>query len=383
MRSHWSFEFGIFFGVSVRIHITLLLLIGVLTLGSPFGSTAEEGSTDGWLAIALISGLLLHELAHAGSAAITKVHTRAITLFPFGSVASFIRAPSPRAQSLIGASGPVANLIAAALLLTLPHYIALPLTGITTPVETLSQFIQGEFSTLSPLQKMFSMNVVIAAANLLPALPLDGGRVLKGILLLAQCKSPAVILSRTSQLTCLCTALVAFYYSQPALFVAAFVIFFGALQEHMRVEGQAAAVAFTVADAMIPESRLEGFTHGTTVTDATKTALTSLQPFFPIRMNSQLVGFVLRDGILEHSALSPNAYINTIAIPPLESVQLHAPLVEALTLFEDTGAPMLVVKDQDEFVGVLVPDRVAEFVIMKSLPNKPSDSDDVPWSMQM
>jgi Zn-dependent protease len=377
MRSHWSFEFGLFFGVTVRIHITLLILIGLLTLGSPFGTQNEEGSTDGWLAIALISSLILHELAHASAAALTKVHTRAITLFPFGSVASFIRAPSPTAQSVIGASGPFANLIVAALILALPY------SEITSPAETLTKFMQGEFSALSPFQKMFSMNLVIAAANLLPALPLDGGRVLKGGLLLLGVKSPAVILSRTSQLTCLCTALIAFYYSQPALFVAAFVIFFGALQEHVRVEGQAAAVAFTVADAMIPESRLEGFTHGTTVTDALKTALTSLQPFFPIRMNAQLVGFVLRDGILEHSALSPNAYINTIAIPPLESIQLHAPLVDALTLFEDTGAPMLVVKDQEEFVGVLVPDRVAEFVIMKSLPNKPSDSDDVPWSIQM
>lgn len=377
MRSAWSFEFGLFFGVTVRLHITLLLLIGLLTLGSPFGSEAGEGSTDGWLAIALISSLILHELAHAATAALMKVHTRAITLFPFGSVASFIRAPSALAQVLIGASGPVANLILATLL------FAAPLTGTTPTLETLITFIHGDFTALSPIQKVFSMNVIIAAANLLPALPLDGGRMLKGALLLAGVKSPALILSRTSQLTCLFTALIAFYYSQPALFVAAFVIFFGALQEHVRVEGQAAAVAFTVADAMIPESRLEGFTHGTTVTDALKTALTSLQPFFPIRMNSQLVGFVLRDGILEHSALSPNAYINTIAIPPLESVQLHAPLVDALTLFEDTGAPMLVVKDQDEFVGVLVPDRVAEFVIMKSLPNKPSDSDDVPWSIQM
>lgn len=377
MRSHWSFEFGLFFGVTVRLHITLLLLIGLLTLGSPFGTESKEGSTDGWLAIALISSLILHECAHALAASITKVHTRAITLFPFGSVASFLRAPSALAQVIIGASGPIANLVVATLL------FAVPVTSMTSPVETLFQFIRGEFSALSPLQKVFSMNVVLAAANLLPALPLDGGRVLKGTLLLARVKNPSLILSRTSQLTCLITALVAFYYSQPALFVAAFVIFFGALQEHVRVEGQAAAVAFTVSDAMIPESRLEGFTHGTTVTDALKTALTSLQPFFPIRMNSQLVGFVLRDGILEHSALSPNAYINTIAIPPLESVQLHAPLVDALTLFEDTGAPMLVVKDQDEFVGVLVPDRVAEFVIMKSLPNKPSDSDDVPWSIQM
>ena len=134
---------------------------------------------------------------------------------------------------------------------------------------------------------------------------------------------------------------------------------------------------------MIPCARLENFTHGTTVSNALKIALTSLQPLYPIQLGNELVGVVFREDILEHAATEPNAYLADISVPLLQSVEVDAPLTSALTIFETTGLLVLTVKKKDEFVGLLIHERVSEFVIMKSLEHNQKNNDDVPWSVPM
>jgi stage IV sporulation protein FB len=370
MRSLWTFEFGELFGVSIRLHISLLVTLAWFAVGNPFSDASVE---DLWLASALLIALFFHESAHRAAALGFGIKTHALTVFPFGAISSLSRAPSPRAQIVTALAGPVSNGIVVTVLY---------LTALTSnPLMDLHALTSGAFTTLSPLQKVATVNLAIALLNLIPAVPLDGGRILQGFLTLAKVATPSATLSRVNQLCCLIMAVVAFVTSEPVLFFAAFVVFFGALQEHLRTEGRAAASAFLVKDAMIPASRLESLTHGSTVSMAVKVALTSLQPFFPIMLHEKLVGFVLRDAILEHNALSPDAYLNTISVPQLEDIGVEKPLTEALKLFELSGAPMLIAKQGEQFAGVLIPERVAEFVILKSLPKQPADGDDIPWSI--
>ena len=372
MRSLWTFEFGELFGVSLRLHISLLATLAWFAVGNPF---SENPTEDLWMATALLAALFLHESAHRAAALGFGIKTQSLTVFPFGAISSLSRAPTPRIQIVTALAGPVSNLIVVT---------GLYLTALSSnPFTDLHTLTSGSFSSLSPLQKLASLNLSVALLNLIPAVPLDGGRMLQGVLIARKVATPSAVLSRVNQLCCLVMAIVAFITSEPVLFFAAFVVFFGALQEHLRTEGRAAASAFSVKDAMIPASRLESLTHGSTVSMAVKVALTSLQPFFPVMLHEKLVGFVLRDAILEHNALSPDAYLNTISVPQLEEIGMEKPLTEALKLFELSGAPMLVVKQGDAFEGVLIPERVAEFVILKGLPKQPADGDDVPWSISM
>jgi Zn-dependent protease/CBS domain-containing protein len=367
------------------------MALGATLLWLTVGTGDDPQLIQGLLALILIASVAVHELGHVLVGRLCGVQTRSLTLYPFGGVESLSPAPTPKAESLIALGGPIANCL-----------VVLPLVPFVLPLNDLPSALQGISSLFLATASFFSsthvnapltpaallghtvvVNGVLALFNALPALPLDGGRVLKAVLTLLRVRRTHLYVSRMSQLICLMMAVTAFFTNETFLYFGAFIMFFGALQEYVRAEGRSAAAAFLVTDAMIPLSRLESFTHGTTVSAALKLALTSLQPLFPVQVGNTLVGVVLRDDILEHAATEPDAYLSAITLPTLESVTSDSPLSAALTLFESTGSSVLIVNREGEFIGILVQDRVAEFLIMKSLPQSPNKGDDVPWSVPM
>jgi CBS domain-containing protein len=212
---------------------------------------------------------------------------------------------------------------------------------------------------------------------------MDGGRVLRALLNMAHVKRATEIAARVSQALCLGLAVTALMTEQPLLFVLAFFVFFGAVHEYVRAESRAIAVAFTAGDAMIPRERLEKFTHGTTISQSLKTALTSLQPLFPVMMGDELIGVVFRDDILQHAAAEPDEYVSAIMVRSLPHIDAEAPLSAAFSVFEETGNPVIMVK-RGEYVGLLVQDRLAEFILMSGIRrNNNHNDDDAEWSVPL
>lgn len=363
-RSLWVLELGTVAKIPIRIHLTFLILVVWLA----FGATNTKPIFEAFFVVMVFVCVLLHELGHALVAQRFGVQTRDITLYPFGGIATLLSQPTPKAELVIALAGPLVNVVIAGAMFP---FISLPTPPLTpeTPIGM--------------PERLFMTNVALAVFNLLPALPMDGGRVLRATLNLLKVKNPTLIAARISQAICFVLAIVALVFEQPILFIIAFIIFFAAIQEYVRAESRVVAVAFTAQDAMIPRDRLETFPHGTTVSKALKIALTSLQPLYPVVIGSELLGVLVREDILQHAATRPDAYVSAIMNRSIPAVEGTHPLSEAYAMLEDTGSPAVMVHHNGEFAGLLVPDRVAEFILMSGIRDNQRKDDDAEWSMPL
>lgn len=362
-RSHspWALRVGTVAGIPIRVHATFLLLLLWLVLGAETGQALHETL----FVVLVFMCVLIHEISHALVGKRFAIQTRDITLYPFGGIASIVAQPPPKAELLISLAGPVSNIIIAGILYAWVN------------PETL---IKQDLAALTIVDRLFMTNIALAVFNIIPALPMDGGRVLRATLNVFKVKHATRIAARVSQGLCLLMAGVAIYAQQPILFIIAFIIFFGALQEQVRSEARGIAIAYSVGDAMIPRERLEFFTHGTTVSKALRTALTSLQPLYPILLGDRVIGIVFRDDILEHAATQSDEYIGSLTGPEVPTIDVNEPLSTAFTMLEETGGSVLVVLRDGAFAGILVHDRVSDFLLMQGIRDRYPMDEDAEWT---
>ncbi len=170
-----SFRLAEYFGIEVRVHWSFVALIGGLGLWV----LAETGSLRAVGQILIPIGMVflcvvLHEYGHALTARHFGIRTRAITLLPIGGVAALERNPSSPVQELwIAAAGPAVNFLLAGLI-----WVFMATTG------GISSGLLSGSAEASTLGWLFRMNLLLGTFNLLPALPMDGGRILRASLAL-------------------------------------------------------------------------------------------------------------------------------------------------------------------------------------------------------
>lgn len=360
-RRGWSIQVGSIGQIPIRIHLTFLMLLGWLL----FGSTSESPVRETTFVISIFLCVLLHELGHALTAKRFGIKTKDITLYPFGGIASILSQPAPKAELIIALAGPAVNIAIAA---AIYPWVTIP--DITT-TDKLDE---------SLLLRLFLTNVALALFNLLPALPMDGGRVLRACLALCKVQEPTQIAARISQGLCVLLALSALYLEQPMLFIIALLVFIGAMQEHIRAKTKAIAGTFTINEAMIPKERLESFPHGTTISQALRISLTSWQPLYPVLNGDSLLGIALRDDILEHAVTRSDEYIGEIMKRDIPAIDIESPLAEAYATMEATTAPVLSVTQDGHYVGILAYDRLADFLLMQDLRKKMPLDEDIEWT---
>ena len=207
MRNVLSFELGRIGGLAIRIHFTWLLLSLWIIVG------AADQTTTGRivLAVCLLFSVAVHDLARVAVGRLFDIGTQAVTLYPFGGVSRLTKIPSPKAELMMAVAGPLTNGLIALLLL---------------PVGDLPTSLKFHYFSLPWVEQLLLINAVLCIFNLLPALPLDGGRIVKCILVLIGSSKPTVLLSRITQALSLSLAITAFFVSEPVLFLGAFIIFF-------------------------------------------------------------------------------------------------------------------------------------------------------------
>lgn len=169
----WSLKIGRFLGIDVFVHFTFLLLlvfIGFVHWQATDSLAAAAGGMG--FVLALFLCVLLHEYGHALAARRYGIRTRDITLLPIGGLARLEKMPEkPMQEFWVALAGPAVN-VAIALLL----FGGLAATGRLAPADELS-LVAGP-----ALQRLMAVNLFIVAFNLLPAFPMDGGRVLRAVL---------------------------------------------------------------------------------------------------------------------------------------------------------------------------------------------------------
>jgi Zn-dependent protease len=283
----WSLRLGRLAGIDIYLHATFGLLIGFVVLQQWL---AGEGPTETLISVlfvlALFGCVLLHELGHALAARAFGIPTRDITLLPIGGLARLERMPDePLHELWVAIAGPIVNVVIAAAIYAGLVVAALPAGG-------------NWFDPTAGgwLQRLMAVNVLLVVFNLLPAFPMDGGRVLRALLAIRLDYVRATqIAAGLGQAMALLFAFVGLMYNPFLLFIALFV-WIGAAQESHLAQMKAAFGGLPLRVAMQTDFRT--LSPQQTLADAIDLILSGSQQDFPVEQDGRLVGVLTRGDLL-------------------------------------------------------------------------------------
>jgi Zn-dependent protease len=279
----WSIKLGRIFGIDIKVHLTFLLILvwGAFNYGGTAGPLYGVIVT-----LALFTLVLLHELGHSVAALRFGIPVKDITLLPIGGLARLERMPEKPIQELIVAiAGPLVNVVLAAALGPLLFILAL------VQGETISLAMLTEPGLLGLLFFLFSANVSLTVFNMLPAFPLDGGRVLRaGLGFFTDYQRATQIAATTGRIIAVGLGIFGLFNGQPWLTMIALFIFFVGGQEAQAVETRGVLRGVRVAQALAKNT--VALSPTATVGQVASLMLTSRQPDFAVLdpQTGQLLG---------------------------------------------------------------------------------------------
>ena len=283
----WSWRIARIAGIDLYVHVTFLILVGWVALSH---YVARQSPADAFTGVAFIFSLfaivVLHELGHALTARRFGIPTRDITLLPIGGVARLDRMPQdPKQELLVALAGPAVNVVLAAIL-----FVVLELG------EGLAAYGQVVRVGGSFLDQLFWVNVSLAVFNLLPAFPMDGGRVLRGLLALRMDYLRATqIAAGIGQAMAVLFGFVGLFTNPFLVFIALFV-WLGAAGEASMVQMRSALAGIPVQKAMVTDFRT--LASNDQLGRAVDYVLAGFQQDFPVVEEGRVVGVLTRSDLL-------------------------------------------------------------------------------------
>lgn len=355
----WSVTIGRLGETAIRIHVTFLLFL-VWIWAAYYRTGGADAAWQGVLFVALLFAcVLLHELGHVFAARHFGVKTPDITLWPFGGIASLERIPEKPSEELIVAiAGPLVNVvIAAALLLVLGAG-----AGAELQVDDLSKI---EDPGTSMLVKLAGANIFLVVFNLIPAFPMDGGRVLRALLAMNMGFGRATAVAASiGQGIAIALGLAGIFFN-PMLMIIGVFVFLAASGEAGQVQLKEASRGLSVADAMI--THFETLGPAATVDEAADALIRTTQREFPVvDGGGRLRGVLTRDAMIR--ALKdegPQTPVIQVMQADVPTVEARARLDAALKLITSAQAPAVGVLDgEGRLVGLLTPENVGELMMI-------------------
>jgi Zn-dependent protease/CBS domain-containing protein len=348
----WSLPIIRIAGIQLRIHITFLLLIGWLAIGY-YSQGGSAAAVAGVLVILLLFAcVVLHEFGHAFAAKAFGINTPDITLLPIGGVARLERMPEEPIQELIiAAAGPAVNLIIA---------LCLFLTG--------GSFVYPPTAGSSLNDVLLTINVVLLLFNLLPAFPMDGGRVLRALL------ATRLSYARATQIAASIGQGCAFVFgflglmggNYMLIFIALFV-YIGASQEAALAQMRDVSRRFPVSSAMVREFR--SLPESATLEEAVDALLATSQHDFPVLDEAGNVAGILtrHDLIAALRKNDPAIRVGDVMRRDIPTVTTGTRFEEAFRIMQECNCPAVPVLDSmKRLVGLLTPENVSELMMVQS-----------------
>lgn len=352
----YALYIGRIVGVKIYIHWTFIFLIAwVIITGLQNNTPGKSVLWVSALTIAVFSCIILHELSHAVVARRFNILTKHITLLPIGGIAQLESLPrKPEQELLIAMAGPASNLLVAAALL--------PFVDMHTLADSESL---TSFNITNFLFTLLSINVWLAIFNLIPAFPMDGGRILRAVLSFWIDYTQATrIASYIGQIFGAVFFFIGFLYNPMLIFIG-LLVFLGGQYEYAMVDTMRLLESFRIQDVLMHEIPL--MSNRLTVEEAGKQLLNTQNKNFVVVDNDNPVGTINRDEIIKAAYKNGNkTLIDEIKNDKLTFVDLTLALNEAWKMIHEQRISVLLVKSNGHLDGILDEENLTEFIQLKS-----------------
>ena len=358
----WSLNIGKVAGTVVRLHITFVLFLAWIFVSNYISSGATIAWNSLLFVVLLFLCVLLHEFGHIFTAQAFGVPTPYVTLLPIGGVAQLERIPEePWEEFLIAIAGPAVNVVIAGALIAFAH--ANPRASAAMGIDDMQ---------IPMVDRLAALNLFLALFNLIPAFPMDGGRVLRAALasrigfVLATERAASI-----GQFTAFVLGFIGLFHNPILLFVAVFVYLAAASEAHS-VALRAASRGVPVSQAMM--SHFVTLQPDTPIDEAVNVLLHTSQGLFPvIDRNGSFVGILDRANILQAvKQEGPDARVAETMTAPVPTVSCRATLEQALRLMQQNSAATVGVTDAaGKLVGLVTSDTIADMMTLASAGGAP------------
>ena len=351
----WSLNIGTVAGTVVRVHLTFLLFLAWLF----FASYSASGAAAAWdtllFMVLLFLCVLLHEFGHIFTARAFGVTTPFVTLLPIGGVAQLERIPEePWEEFLIAIAGPLVNVAIAILLIV---FAGASLSSNAAAVDN---------AQITMVDRLAAVNIFLAVFNLIPAFPMDGGRVLRAALASRMGYVRATeIAAAIGQFTAFALGFIGLLYNPILIFIAIFVYLAASSESHM-VALRSVSRGVPVSHAMM--TQFATLSPTAPVEDAVQTLLATSQGEFPV-----VDGMGKPVGVLDRAALiralkslGPEAAVSEAMNPEIPTIGHRQTLEQAFRLLQEKSAPAVgVIDGAGRLVGLITSETIAEMMMLQ------------------
>lgn len=352
----WSWKVGRIVGIDVYVHVTfVLLLVWVAMTSYAPRQQVEVALTGVGFILCLFAIIVLHELGHALTARQYGIKTRDIILLPIGGVARLERMPEdPKQELLVALAGPAVNVVLAGIFFAVIVVARIPVT----PPEEITPF-GGNL-----MIQLFAANVFLALFNLLPAFPMDGGRVLRALLAMRlEYVKATRIAAEVGKAMAVVFGFIGLLIN-PFLLIIALFVWVGAEAEAATVRFRASLTGVPVGQAMIRE--FATLTPDTSLADAARHALDGFQQDFPVVEGGKVAGVLPRDALLRGlTEAGPEGRVAAFMRTDFETADPREMVEPVFERLKTEGCQVLPVLRDGELVGLLTPENVAELVMIR------------------
>ena len=357
MRS--NLQIGSVSGIKIKIHWTFLFLI----LWIVFDELKQGASTESILfnvsfVLAVFFCVVLHELGHALTAKHFGINTKKITLLPIGGVASLDRLPeSPKQELLVVLAGPLVNIfIALVLFFVIPVQEVFRL-NFTETFETLMSFSLQNF-----LFYLFIVNVGLVVFNIIPAFPMDGGRILRALLAMKLNRVKATkIASSIGQFIAAFFLLIGLLYNPILIFIALF-IFLGAYGENQLEQHLALLKGHSVEEAMM--INITTFKPDDPIDLVVNKIISGTENNFVVVEDHKIKGLLYHQDIIDHS--NENVLVKDIMDVNFKAVKSSDDLKETYLLIHSEKKAFFPVIDNGHLAGAIDEINLNEYIMLQN-----------------
>jgi Zn-dependent protease/CBS domain-containing protein len=350
----WSLNLGKISGIQVYIHWTFLILLGWIVI-----NVGGEGIHETlWSTAFILSSFVcvfLHELGHALAARRYGIGTRDITMLPIGGLARLETMPdNPKQEFVVAVAGPLVNVALAGVLTAIIYLLNREIAPMALSNIGFANFFNN----------LFWANIVLAVFNMIPAFPMDGGRVLRALLSFRLERTTATrIAASIGQLLAIGFVFLGLFHNPVLIFIGIF-IFLGAQAESSYTQTQSLLHGAIVKDVIMHNYKTLDVAD--TIESAVKMLLDGQATDFLVLDNKAVAGTLSRSQMIKALSEQGNqTAVGAVMHADIPTLSPEMPLEKAYQLFQQEQYPLLPVLENEKVIGIIDLENVHEFIMIK------------------